>query len=95
MPVFQQLARLEEAQSRCRILHAEGETLRLRLDGREKRIEGSTQMQNGTIDDLHQQNGLLSKQLNQRTLTIQQLTVGSKQTCFSALLTFILNLYHH
>nr|XP_040051134.1 coiled-coil domain-containing protein 158-like isoform X3 [Gasterosteus aculeatus aculeatus] len=69
-----QLARLEEAQSRCRILHAEGETLRLRLDGREKRIEGSTQMQNGTIDDLHQQNGLLSKQLNQRTLTIQQLT---------------------
>ncbi|KAM8885384.1 uncharacterized protein AB9W97_013028 isoform 2-T4 [Spinachia spinachia] len=57
------------AQRRCRTLHAERETPRLRLDER-----GRTQMQNGTIDDLHQQNGLLSNQLNQCTLTIQQLT---------------------
>ncbi|XP_037338798.2 coiled-coil domain-containing protein 158-like isoform X1 [Pungitius pungitius] len=68
------LARLEEAQSRCQTLHAEGEALRLRLDDREKRTEGSIQMQNRTINDLHQQNGLLSNQLNQRTLAIQQLT---------------------
>ncbi|XP_029294927.1 LOW QUALITY PROTEIN: coiled-coil domain-containing protein 158-like [Cottoperca gobio] len=60
------LARLEEAQSRCQTLHAEGETLRLKLHDREKMIESSVQMtvQHGrTIDNLHQGNGLLSHQL--------------------------------
>ncbi|XP_054467233.1 coiled-coil domain-containing protein 158-like isoform X2 [Anoplopoma fimbria] len=63
------LARLEEAQSHCQTLHAEGETLRLKLDDREKMIE----MHNSIINDLHQENSLLSNQLNQHKLVIQQL----------------------
>ncbi|XP_063753872.1 coiled-coil domain-containing protein 158-like isoform X3 [Eleginops maclovinus] len=70
------LARLKEAQSRCQALHAEGDTLRLKLIDREKMIESGVQMtvQHGsTIDDLHKENGLLSNQLNQYKLEIQQL----------------------
>ncbi|XP_033974163.1 coiled-coil domain-containing protein 158-like isoform X1 [Trematomus bernacchii] len=73
------LARLEEAQSRGQALQAEGETLRLKLIDREKMIESSVQMtvQHGrTIHDLHQENSLLSNQLNQLNLhkrEIQQL----------------------
>ncbi|XP_035864949.1 coiled-coil domain-containing protein 158-like isoform X6 [Sander lucioperca] len=51
------LARLEEAQSRCQALHAEVETLRQSLGDREKMIESS----------------ILSNQLNQHKLEIQQL----------------------
>ncbi|XP_028434968.1 coiled-coil domain-containing protein 158 [Perca flavescens] len=51
------LARLEEAQSRCQALHAEVETLRQRLGDRENMIESS----------------ILSNQLNQHKLEIQQL----------------------
>ncbi|XP_075960751.1 uncharacterized protein LOC142964350 isoform X1 [Anarhichas minor] len=67
------LARLEEAQSRCQTLRAEGETLRLKLDDRENTIESSIQMHNSTIDDFHRENSLLSNQLNQHKLEIQQL----------------------
>ncbi|XP_049907414.1 coiled-coil domain-containing protein 158-like isoform X7 [Epinephelus moara] len=76
------LARLEEAQSQCQILHAEGETLRLKLDEREKmmdilrlQMESSFQMtvqHSRTIDNLHQENSLLSNQLNQHKLEIRQ-----------------------
>ncbi|XP_078107394.1 uncharacterized protein LOC144518527 isoform X3 [Sander vitreus] len=70
------LARLEEAQSRCQALHAEVETLRQRLGDREKMIESSIHMtvqHRSTIDELHQENSLLSNQLNQHKLEIQQL----------------------
>ncbi|KAF3851359.1 hypothetical protein F7725_013131 [Dissostichus mawsoni] len=70
------LARLEEAQSRGQALQAEGETLRLKLIDREKMIESSVQMtvQHGrTIHDLHQENSLLSNQLNLHKMEIQQL----------------------
>ncbi|KAA8592576.1 hypothetical protein FQN60_018031 [Etheostoma spectabile] len=70
------LARLEEAQSRCQALHAEVETLRQRLGDREKMIEGSIQItaqHRSTIEELHQENSLLSNQLNQHKLEIQQL----------------------
>ncbi len=80
---------MEEAQSRCQALHAEGETLRLKLDDREKMIdilrlqmESSIQMtvQHGrTIDHLHQENSLLSNQLNQHKLEIQQAKVRSEE----------------
>ncbi|XP_049433759.1 coiled-coil domain-containing protein 158-like isoform X2 [Epinephelus fuscoguttatus] len=76
------LARLEEAQSQCQMLHAEGETLRLKLDKREKmmdilrlQMESSFQMtvqHSRTIENLHQENSLLSNQLNQRKLEIRQ-----------------------
>ncbi|XP_067471940.1 coiled-coil domain-containing protein 158-like isoform X1 [Thunnus thynnus] len=79
----QHLARLEDAQSQCQILHTERETLRLKLSERDKMIEflrlqmeNSTQTtaQHGrTIDSLHQENSLLSNQLNQHKLEIQQL----------------------
>ncbi|XP_044051326.1 coiled-coil domain-containing protein 158-like isoform X2 [Siniperca chuatsi] len=79
----QRLAKLEEAQNQCQTLHAEGETLRLKLDDGEKMIdilrlqmESSIQMtvqQSHTIDSLHQENSLLSNQLNQHKLEIQQL----------------------
>ncbi|XP_073322450.1 coiled-coil domain-containing protein 158-like isoform X3 [Pagrus major] len=79
----QHLARLEEAQSRCQTLHADEETLRLKLDDREKMIdilrlqmESSVQMtvqHNCTIDNLHRENSLLSNQLNQHKMQIQQL----------------------
>ncbi|XP_033947347.1 coiled-coil domain-containing protein 158-like isoform X2 [Pseudochaenichthys georgianus] len=70
------LARLEEAQSRGQALQAEGETLRLKLIDREKMIESSVQMtvQHGrTIHDLHQENSLVSNQLNLLKMEIQQL----------------------
>ncbi|XP_035864953.1 coiled-coil domain-containing protein 158-like isoform X8 [Sander lucioperca] len=70
------LARLEEAQSRCQALHAEVETLRQSLGDREKMIESSIHMtaqHRSTIDELHQENSLLSNQLNQHKLEIQQL----------------------
>ncbi|XP_070689527.1 coiled-coil domain-containing protein 158-like [Pempheris klunzingeri] len=83
------LARLEEAQSWCRTLHAEGETLRLKLGDREKMIdalrlqlESSIQMtvqHSRTIDNLHQENSLLSNQLNQHKLEIQQLRAELNQ----------------
>ncbi|XP_040010721.1 coiled-coil domain-containing protein 158-like isoform X2 [Xiphias gladius] len=79
----QHLSWLEEAQSRCQTLNVEGETLRLKLDDREKLIdilrvqmESSVQktvQHSRTIDNLHQENGLLSNQLNQQKLEIQQL----------------------
>nr|XP_020444041.1 coiled-coil domain-containing protein 158 isoform X2 [Monopterus albus] len=79
----QHLSSLEEAQSRCQILHAKGETLRLKLEDSKKMIdvlrlqmESSTQMamqHSRTIDNLHQENSLLSNQLNQHKLEIQQL----------------------
>lgn len=67
---------MEEAQSRGQALQAEGETLRLKLIDREKMIESSVQMtvQHGrTIHDLHQENSLLSNQLNLHKMEIQQL----------------------
>ncbi|XP_040899244.1 coiled-coil domain-containing protein 158-like isoform X2 [Toxotes jaculatrix] len=79
----QHLSRLEEAQSWCKTMHIEGETLRLKLDEREKLIdilrlqmESSVQMtvqHSRTIDNLHQENNLLSNQLNQHKLETQQL----------------------
>ncbi|XP_069562618.1 coiled-coil domain-containing protein 158-like [Brachyistius frenatus] len=79
----QLLARLEEAQSQCQTLQAEQETLTLRLNDREKMIdvlrlqmESSIQMtvqHSHTIDSLHQENSLLSNQINQQKLEIQQL----------------------
>lgn len=86
--LFQHLARLEDAQSQCQILHTERETLRLKLSEREKIVEflrlqmaNSTQMiaqHSRTIESLHQENSLLSNQLNQHKLEIQQLRVSSK-----------------
>ncbi|XP_076006952.1 coiled-coil domain-containing protein 158-like isoform X3 [Genypterus blacodes] len=79
----QGLTRLEEIQSRYQILHAEGETLRLKLDDKEKTIhilklqmENSSQIavQHGcTIDRLKKENNHLSNQMNQHKLEIQQL----------------------
>ncbi|XP_076586913.1 uncharacterized protein LOC143320823 isoform X2 [Chaetodon auriga] len=84
--------RQQEAQqhlSRCQTLHADGETLRLKLDDREKTIdilrlqmENSIQMtvqHSRTIDKLHQENSLLSNQLNQHKLEIQELRVELNQ----------------
>ncbi|XP_056275159.1 coiled-coil domain-containing protein 158-like isoform X2 [Pseudoliparis swirei] len=67
------LAMFEEAQSRCQGLLAEGETLRLELDEREKMMESSSQIHNSTVGDLHQENRLLSNQLDQHKTEIQQL----------------------
>ncbi|XP_051278776.1 coiled-coil domain-containing protein 158-like isoform X1 [Dicentrarchus labrax] len=79
----QALARLEEAQSRYQTLQADRETLRLKLDDREKMIDIlRLQMESGiqmtvqhshTIDNLHQESSLLSNQLNQHKLEVQQL----------------------
>ncbi|KAM9360187.1 uncharacterized protein ABDE67_000820 [Symphorus nematophorus] len=79
----QHLARLEETQSQCQTLQADGETLRLKLGDQEKMIDvmrlqmdSSMQMavqHSRTIDNLHQENSLLSNQLNQHKLKIQQL----------------------
>ncbi|XP_036954412.1 coiled-coil domain-containing protein 158-like isoform X1 [Acanthopagrus latus] len=79
----QHLARLEEAQSWCQTLHADGETLKRKLDEKEKmtdilrlQMESSAQMtvqHNRTIDNLHKENSLLSNQLNQHKVEIQQL----------------------
>ncbi|KAI3372621.1 hypothetical protein L3Q82_023094, partial [Scortum barcoo] len=77
------LAKLKETQSWCQTLQAEGRTLRLKLDDREKmmdilrlQMENSNEMtvrHSCTIDHLHQDNSLLSNQLNQHKLEIQQL----------------------
>ncbi|XP_027131000.1 coiled-coil domain-containing protein 158 isoform X2 [Larimichthys crocea] len=79
----QHLAKLKEAQSQCQTLHVDRETLKLKLDDQEKTIdilrlqmESSIQMtvqHSHTIDSLHQENSLLSNQLNQHKLEIQQL----------------------
>ncbi|XP_039906991.1 coiled-coil domain-containing protein 158-like isoform X2 [Simochromis diagramma] len=79
----QHLNRLKEAQSQCQTLQIEQETLKLKLSDREKtidllkfQIESSIQMtvqQSCTIDDLQQENSLLSNQLNQHKLEMQQL----------------------
>ncbi|XP_030273607.1 coiled-coil domain-containing protein 158-like isoform X3 [Sparus aurata] len=81
--VQQHLARLEEAQSWCQTLHADGETVRRKLDDKEKmtdilrlQMESSVQMtvqHNRTINNLHQENSLLSNQLNQHKVENQQL----------------------
>ncbi|KAG7221301.1 hypothetical protein INR49_017368 [Caranx melampygus] len=78
----QHLSWFQEAQSRCQTLHVEGETLKLKLDEQDKLIamlrlqnESSAQMHSRTIDNLHQENGLLSNQLNQHKLENQQLRV--------------------
>lgn len=85
---FQHLARLEDTQSQCQILHTEREALRLQLSEREKMVEilrlqmeNSSQMtaqHSCTIDSLQQENVLLSNQLNQHKLDIQQLRVSSE-----------------
>ena len=90
---FQHLARLEEAQSWCQTLHADGETLKRKLDDKEKmtdilrlQMESSAQMtvqHNRTIDNLHKENSLLSNQLNQHKVEIQQLRVRSKAQNFT------------
>ncbi|XP_029367197.1 coiled-coil domain-containing protein 158-like isoform X2 [Echeneis naucrates] len=76
----QHLSWLDEAQSRCQTLQVDGETLRLKLNDREKEImmlrlqmESSVQMHSRTIDSLHQENSLLSHQLNLHKQEIQQL----------------------
>lgn len=84
---FQHLARLKEAQKQRHALHADREALRLKLVDREKQIdalrsemESSTEMteqHRHTIDNLHRENNLLSNQLNQQKLEIQQLMVSS------------------
>lgn len=84
---FQHLARLEEAQSWCQTLHADGEMVRRKLDDKEKmteilrlQMESSVEMtvqHNRTINNLHQENSLLSNQLNQHKVEIQQLRVRS------------------
>ncbi|XP_034452070.1 coiled-coil domain-containing protein 158-like isoform X2 [Hippoglossus hippoglossus] len=78
--------RLQEAQqhhSWCQTLHIEGETLRRKLNDREKligilrlQLESSVQMKpqhSHTLDNLHHEKNLLSNQLNQHKLEIQQL----------------------
>uniref|UniRef100_A0A8D3E3C1 Coiled-coil domain-containing protein 158-like n=1 Tax=Scophthalmus maximus TaxID=52904 RepID=A0A8D3E3C1_SCOMX len=69
--------------SQCQTLQVEGETLRLKLEDREKlvdilrlQMESSVQMSaqhSCTIDSLHQENSLLRNQLNQHKLEIQHL----------------------
>lgn len=80
--MFQHLSWWQEAQSRCQTLHVEGETLQLKLDDQDKliamlrlQVESSVQMHSRTIDNLHQENSLLSNQLNQHKLENQQLRV--------------------
>nr|XP_043882591.1 coiled-coil domain-containing protein 158-like isoform X2 [Solea senegalensis] len=85
--------RQQEAQqhrSQCHTLQGEGEMLRLKLDDREKLIDGlRLQMESGaqmvlqhshTIDNLHQQNSLLSNQLNQNKLEIQHIRAELDQS---------------
>nr|XP_046241377.1 coiled-coil domain-containing protein 158-like isoform X1 [Scatophagus argus] len=85
----QHLAKLEEAERRCQTLHADRKTLRQKVDDREKmmnvlrlQMERSSQMtvkHSSAIDNLHQENSLLSNQLNQHKLEIQQLRVELDQ----------------
>lgn len=84
---FQHLARLEEVQKQRHALHADREALRLKLVDQEKQIDAlrsemessmeMTEQHRHTIDNLHQENNLLSSQLNQQKLEIQQLMVSS------------------
>ncbi|KAM3611299.1 uncharacterized protein V6R79_016197 [Siganus canaliculatus] len=79
----QHLSRLEEAQNQFQIMQADRDTLRLKLDDHEKmtdimrlQMERSihlTVQHSHTIDTLHQENSLLSNQLNQHKLELQQL----------------------
>ncbi|XP_041854387.1 coiled-coil domain-containing protein 158-like isoform X2 [Melanotaenia boesemani] len=81
--IQQHLVRLEEARSQCQTLQAEQETLRLKLNEREKmmddltlQMESSVQMtvqHRHMIDSLQQENNLLINQLNQHKLDIHQL----------------------
>ncbi|XP_041643766.1 coiled-coil domain-containing protein 158-like [Cheilinus undulatus] len=81
--------RLEEAEQQCQILQAQGETLRLQLDDRERmmgvlrlQMESSIQMavqHSHTIDNLHQENSLISNQLNQQKQEVQQLRAELEQ----------------
>ncbi|XP_058492347.1 coiled-coil domain-containing protein 158-like isoform X3 [Solea solea] len=85
--------RQQEAQqhrSQCHTFQGEGEMLRLKLDDREKlidglrlRMESGTQMalqHSHTIDNLHQQNSFLSNQLNQNKLEIQHIRAELDQS---------------
>lgn len=84
---FQHLARLEEVQKQRHAWHADREALRLKLVDREKQIDAlrsemessmeMTEQHRHTIDNLHQENNLLSNQLKQQKLEIQQLMVSS------------------
>ncbi|XP_065804481.1 coiled-coil domain-containing protein 158 isoform X2 [Labrus bergylta] len=86
----QHLARLEEAQRQCQVLRSERETLRLQLDNQERKIDVlRSQMESGvqmtvqnsrTIDNLHQENSLLSNQLNQHKADIQQMRAELEQS---------------
>jgi len=84
---------LEEAQSQCQGLQAERETLRLKLNDREKMIDvlrlqmessiQTTVQHSHTIDSLQQENSLLISQLNQHKLEIQQLRVSRKKNAYT------------
>ncbi|XP_060895044.1 coiled-coil domain-containing protein 158-like [Labrus mixtus] len=86
----QHLARLEEAQRQCQVLRSERETLRLQLDNQERKIDVlRLQMESGvqmtvqnsrTIDNLYQENSLLSNQLNQHKADIQQIRAELEQS---------------
>ncbi|XP_068167031.1 coiled-coil domain-containing protein 158-like isoform X2 [Antennarius striatus] len=85
----QHLTMLEEAERRCQTLHADGETLKHKLDDCEKvinilrsQMESSTQMMEQhslTIDKLRQENSLLSNQLDQQKMENQQLRANLDQ----------------
>ncbi|XP_034547793.1 coiled-coil domain-containing protein 158-like isoform X2 [Notolabrus celidotus] len=78
----QYLVRLDVAQRQCQILQAEEQTLRLQLDDRERMLddlrlemESSIQMSvqhSRAINNLHQENSLLSNQLNQHKQEMEQ-----------------------
>lgn len=80
------MASLDEARAEYQNLHTEADTLRLKLEDKEKmvdilrvQLESSIEKtaENGsTIDNLHQENGLLSNQLNQHKLEILHLRVS-------------------
>ncbi|KAK2837936.1 hypothetical protein Q5P01_015148 [Channa striata] len=79
----EETSRLEKAVSQCQTLHEDRETLRLKLEDKEKminilrlQVHSSIQMieqHSHTIDNLQQDNSLLSNQLNQHKIEIQQL----------------------
>ncbi|KAM9391433.1 coiled-coil domain-containing protein 158-like [Pholidichthys leucotaenia] len=87
--ILQHLTRLEDAQSQCQILQAEQETLRVKLNDRERelgvlRLQTETTIQmtvqhSCTIDSVQQENSLLSNQINQQKLEIQQLMAALDQ----------------
>lgn len=79
----QHMASLDEARAEYQNLHTEADTLRLKLEDKEKMIDilrvqlessiEKTAENGSTIDNLHQENGLLSNQLNQHKLEILHL----------------------